>query len=646
LAVARSARTIRAGFAFDTLIGVMMVTAGAYGARWVISPTFWQSVDPGPSGEPVGAVQVRKGAVRVRSAGKSIWRDVQEREMVRQGDTVATGANGVADLVLLRKDRLRIAPESLVVVDVADPEEKPFELPTGFGNGWFSKVINTVVENQKSDGVRPSAERTFLKVKKGSIAMVEAAPTMGKAALQLEIGGKKVQAQKSQAISVTADGKAKIATVDTAKVEKIEAWAPSPPAREPLQGARIENPVQGAVFREGVPIPFGWAPPSRSAISQIELRQRPQGKVLAQREFPGTGASLRLAQGDYEWRVRLRPVDSETWTEWSESRVISVVKEIKKDEPVAVLQSKGGVPLQGRAALAARQSWKETVAAAAAKARTPAPSAPVVAQKPAGLTTEQLAARSKAAAEARAKAFAEAQARRKAMAEESAKRAQLAAQARAAQQAEVQKKIVAERKARAALQSAIIAASLSRQVAAQGKTAAFDPDKLDRIPVDIAWGSVPGAQSYKITVFRGGKPMRQEDVQIPKYSFDVKNAAETVGLEYEITAQMADGSTISGSRSQIQVSLGSPNLVEPSPASQVTASQNSVFSWSRVALADRYELQVAQEDSFASPVVAKAVSENFEFVTLSAPGPYFWRIRASAGAVKSNWSRPNRFTVK
>lgn len=639
-------RMLKAGFAFDTVIGVILVTLGAYGAKWVASPTFWQGVDPGSSGETVGNVRARKGAVRVRSPGKSVWRDVTGIEAVHQGDTVATGAGGVADLVLTRKDRLRIAPESLVVVDVAEApatDQKPSE---GFGGGWFSKVVNTIVENQKSDGVRPMAERTFIQVKKGSVAMVEpATPSAGKAKLQLEVGGKKFEAKAAQAVSVAANGQAKVASVDVAKAEQVETWAPPPAPSAPLATPKVESPVQGAVFAETSPVPFGWIPPDRAAISQIEIRQRGASRVLATRDFPGTGASLRLGRGEYEWRVRLRAQDSVEWSPWSDARTVTVVARMTKDEPVAVLQSKGGVPAQGRAALAARESWRETVAQARRLAAAPPPPkpAPVVRQGP---SAEMLAAKAKAAADARQLAFAQAQARRKAQQEEAARRAAGLAQARATQAAEVQKRVAAEKKVRAALQTAVIAASLTRKVATEGKTAAFDPDKLDRIPVDIAWGTVPGAHSYRITVFQSGKQTRQEDVRMPKYGFDVKSVAETVGLEYEITALMADGSSVSGARSAIQVQLGAPTLVEPAPSTQLQAGQNSVFSWSRAALADRYELQVAQDDTFTSPLVAKNVTDNFEFITLPGAGNFFWRVRAQAGPVKSNWSKATRFQVK
>src|SRR4051812_24329265 len=91
-------------------------------------------------------------------------------------------------------------------------------------------------------------------------------------------------------------------------------------------------------------------------------------------------------------------------------------------------------------------------------------------------------------------------------------------------------------------------------------------------------------------------------------------------------------------------SLASPQL--QTPADRGVGETLPTFSWRRVAGAVRYELQVAADPAFQSPVVANARHGGIQtantaaaLTTTVADGTYYWRVRAiDARRQAGRWS--------
>jgi outer membrane protein assembly factor BamB len=95
-------------------------------------------------------------------------------------------------------------------------------------------------------------------------------------------------------------------------------------------------------------------------------------------------------------------------------------------------------------------------------------------------------------------------------------------------------------------------------------------------------------------------------------------------------------------------SAGVPLLLEPADSAVVTTSQPK-FTWSHVAGAAKYWLQVDSEPGFSVPL---AVSESLSDTTYSPPtdlsdGGYFWRVRCRASTgIWGGWTEMRSFTVQ
>jgi hypothetical protein len=91
--------------------------------------------------------------------------------------------------------------------------------------------------------------------------------------------------------------------------------------------------------------------------------------------------------------------------------------------------------------------------------------------------------------------------------------------------------------------------------------------------------------------------------------------------------------------------IESPDLVSP-PDSEIIDVANPYFEWTSVTDADDYEIMIDDGPSFASPIVNETVSTWFYQCEYSlADGTYHWKVRASDGDARSNWSSAWSFTI-
>jgi len=96
--------------------------------------------------------------------------------------------------------------------------------------------------------------------------------------------------------------------------------------------------------------------------------------------------------------------------------------------------------------------------------------------------------------------------------------------------------------------------------------------------------------------------------------------------------------------------LTAPELSKPKTGS--TCSVTPVFEWSVSPGAEKYELQVSDNDNFTSPIIDKsgenACNSNVwaSDVTLEYYNLYYWRVRAVSSETVSDWSAVSLFTTE
>lgn len=69
------------------------------------------------------------------------------------------------------------------------------------------------------------------------------------------------------------------------------------------------------------------------------------------------------------------------------------------------------------------------------------------------------------------------------------------------------------------------------------------------------------------------------------------------------------------------------------------------FEWNKVNTAQRYELQVADNETFAGAIMYNATNPYFTAYDLFTTTTYYWRVRAVSGNQRSNWSETWNFTT-
>lgn len=95
----------------------------------------------------------------------------------------------------------------------------------------------------------------------------------------------------------------------------------------------------------------------------------------------------------------------------------------------------------------------------------------------------------------------------------------------------------------------------------------------------------------------------------------------------------------------------SMSLALDTPTNQIP-NNNSVgvdyftdFEWNKVTDAQRYELQVADNETFAGAIMYNAINPYFTTYDLFTTTTYYWRVRAVSGNQRSNWSETWNFTT-
>lgn len=172
------------------------------------------------------------------------------------------------------------------------------------------------------------------------------------------------------------------------------------------------------------------------------------------------------------------------------------------------------------------------------------------------------------------------------------------------------------------------------------------------IPAVLAWGASTGATSYGVQVSR--------DAQFTDIVFNLAGLSATgvtvgdlsIDTRYwwRVNAKNAAGASAwSSARKFTTFALGVPSHSQPSDG--VAGQPLTVtVSWTAVAGADGYDLQVSIDSTFTNPRAAVVddsaltVAER-EIAGLCRTSTYFWRVRVRSGSHRSAWSSPWRFST-
>ncbi|GGO87314.1 hypothetical protein GCM10011584_11620 [Nocardioides phosphati] len=196
--------------------------------------------------------------------------------------------------------------------------------------------------------------------------------------------------------------------------------------------------------------------------------------------------------------------------------------------------------------------------------------------------------------------------------------------------------------------AALAMASPASALAAPGSLAPTAASTLDNTPT-FAWARVTGAARYEVQVDDDpgfGSPA------LAVSTTNSRLASTTVlpsgDLAWRVRAVTAAGSASAWATAAIHIgAVGVPVPQSPAPDAVLDPPQDvPLLSWSSVAGAASYTVQVDETDDFISPVVT-ATTKTTSYVAGPLPkGGYFWRVRATrATGVESAFSGVSGFSV-
>jgi hypothetical protein len=172
------------------------------------------------------------------------------------------------------------------------------------------------------------------------------------------------------------------------------------------------------------------------------------------------------------------------------------------------------------------------------------------------------------------------------------------------------------------------------------------PTRLDRLPVQLTWPAVAAAARYRVRLLdAAGRALFDDIVSTPKAQWqDVPDGA------YRISVRAIDDAGLEGRDGEAALAIHAkpePPLVSaPRHASQIYGTEVE-FEWTRSDGATHYDLDIADEPTFAHPIATITASSATRYRRELQPGRYYWRIASRASAAdRGPFGDPVSFTLR
>lgn len=177
------------------------------------------------------------------------------------------------------------------------------------------------------------------------------------------------------------------------------------------------------------------------------------------------------------------------------------------------------------------------------------------------------------------------------------------------------------------------------------------PDAPSLAPIDnsdgdgdytLIWSEVATAVSY--TLEEDDNPDFSSPIEVylgsePSYSI----TGQPVGTwYYRVKANNSWVSSIWSNIESVNVPLGTPDLF---PIDNADRDRNYFVEWSQVTGASTYSLQEDDDPGFGSPVTLYEGANRQYQVSNQSVGTWYYRVRASAGSMNSQWSQTQEAIV-
>lgn len=246
------------------------------------------------------------GAVEVRRPGMTYWEDARTGTVLRRGDWIRTGPSGSARVGFLKGGKLRVAPESLMIVEVGaltggnTADEEVLAAPVlALSGGEVTGELDRTESGERAILLRGQDGGT-LKLEQLSEQSVEfrLLQRMDSLSVSLLEGSAKLGAPGWD-VALTA-GEA--TTVREGKAASVERLFAAPESLEPSSSSTLP-------FKPGDAVKLRWSAVARASGYRLEIARTASFEELltiAEVRESTTFSFLPEAKGTYFWRLATR----------------------------------------------------------------------------------------------------------------------------------------------------------------------------------------------------------------------------------------------------------------------------------------------------------------------------------------------------
>ena len=258
------------------------------------------SLEPSLGEKKMGKLILKNNIAMRKFSGRLAWDDIDQESDVYSNDSILTGKESLADLVLDDDFRLEIQDESLIELEMVDGK---LLIKLNSGKLKFSGTASENVSVQTSDGNRVNLNRARGEIKLGPQGM----------SMKLSQGNAVFEDSKGETRKVTKDEELHYAK-GTAKVSEVQVTTSQKPS---------ESILKTSTGNKSVTLQWQGVDDARLEISNNATMQNSQVYRVS-----GNQKTLNLPAGTWYWQVRSE-----------DKKLVSSVEKIRilNTEPVKVL---------------------------------------------------------------------------------------------------------------------------------------------------------------------------------------------------------------------------------------------------------------------------------------------------------------------
>ncbi|MGZ3689297.1 MAG: hypothetical protein ACXVBW_13415 [Bdellovibrionota bacterium] len=628
-------------------VASVLISLGLIGLRFVNDPKTWELLLHSGSEvhAPVGSLLRQKGGVRHRPLDATLWHDVSEStQKVATGDTVFTGADGVADLQLTGGSA-EILPNSLVVVEGGEaPKRGLFGVVRTFFQGAQPSAVLAVNDGALHLSLKNRGESLDVRIRQKLYRISSESD-----AASAEVTAEAIRAQGSARLRVSEvregearesmevrEGEALMFTEKGVRVGRVPFVTASPVAASVVAG----QPVAGGA----VAVTFRWKWEDRSAKAFLEWKGTQNGV-----RDPGEDQSLsvELAEGAYRWRLVSRSQENPFASPWTDFRVVAMASPlpIGPREGTAFQSTGGSAPVIF--------SWQKAAPDLSAElelgvnSEAPRTFAGEPQGKELALSDGDYQWRTRVKdSSGQVSPWSEPR--------HFSVHAQLAAIALAPVPvapvtvappvvvAAPKPKPVVKAPAKIVKPDIVILPTLESADASASNRIRSASD-LNHLTVALRWKAIPGVKGYEVRIFKSGVRIQTLLSKDPTLVLSLTSFEQ---YAYQVATVLPSGKSIESNQVPIRLQVLPPVLGVPKAGSVQPLSRELLMTWEKTSLTEFYRVQVSMQKDFSRPMVDEKLQENFFAILPKQMGLYFWRVKSVSHGHESDWTPSGTFTVK